>query len=352
MAGLLDLCLIRSQRPAGEPPAELGVPLLDDHLRFVAGRCRPNTVLAAAYDLKVFFTVVGKHPQEVRPADVLAFVTAQRASRASIDGLLQSVDDDELAVSLPTVRRRLSSVSGLYAFLHARGDVPTNPVPRGLPTRRERQRPAQGVPLVRRVRRLPRILTPAEVDALTGALRTHRDRTMVAAMVLGALRRCEVLGRVDDVRIAERRVFIAEGKDGHQRLVPPRGGSSTTWPPTSSPNGHPVCAHRQGVRGVEGTTRGKPLSVKGLDEVLAGTRRRARLKHATCHELRHTCLTRLREAGMALEAVQAQAGHASIESTRIYLHLADDWLAAQYRKAAEVIDAQLFAGQPTAGGAR
>src|SRR5215472_14282228 len=36
---------------------------------------------------------------------------------------------------------------------------------------------------------------------------------------------------------------------------------------------------------------------------------------------------------MALEAVQAQAGHASIESTRIYLHLADDWLAAQYRKA-------------------
>lgn len=49
---------------------------------------------------------------------------------------------------------------------------------------------------------------------------------------------------------------------------------------------------------------------------------------------------------MALEAVQAQAGHASIESTRIYLHLADDWLASQYRKAAEVIDAQVFAGVP------
>jgi hypothetical protein len=32
---------------------------------------------------------------------------------------------------------------------------------------------------------------------------------------------------------------------------------------------------------------------------------------------------------MALEAVQAQAGHASIESTRIYLHLADDWLAGR-----------------------
>ena len=55
----------------------------------------------------------------------------------------------------------------------------------------------------------------------------------------------------------------------------------------------------------------------------------------TCHQLRHTCLTRLREAGMALEAVQAQAGHRSIESTRIYLHLTNDWLAAEYRRAAD-----------------
>ena len=52
-----------------------------------------------------------------------------------------------------------------------------------------------------------------------------------------------------------------------------------------------------------------------------------------------TCLTRLREAGMALEAVQAQAGHVSIESTRVYLHLTNDWLAAEYRRAADLIDA-------------
>ena len=44
---------------------------------------------------------------------------------------------------------------------------------------------------------------------------------------------------------------------------------------------------------------------------------------------------------MALEAVQAQAGHASIESTRIYLHLSNDWLAREYLAAAEAIDAQL-----------
>jgi integrase len=90
---------------------------------------------------------------------------------------------------------------------------------------------------------------------------------------------------------------------------------------------------------LKGPRRGLPLSAEGLDEILAGARRRAGLEHATCHELRHTCLTRLREAGMALEAVQAQAGHRSIESTRIYLHLTNDWLADQYQRAAVLIDA-------------
>ena len=36
---------------------------------------------------------------------------------------------------------------------------------------------------------------------------------------------------------------------------------------------------------------------------------------------------------MSLEAIQAQAGHRSIESTRIYLHLANDWLADEYLRA-------------------
>ncbi len=67
---------------------------------------------------------------------------------------------------------------------------------------------------------------------------------------------------------------------------------------------------------------------------------RASLSHGTCHELRHTCFTRLREAGMAIEAIQAQAGHRSITSTRVYLHLDVDWLAEEYRRAAAVIEAQ------------
>jgi len=272
--------------------------------------------------------------------------TAQRTGRND-GGFVQSVDADQGngGVATSTVARRLSIISGFFAYLQARGDISANPVPRGLPTRRERSRPGQGVPLTRRTRRLPRILTPAEVDALTAALRTHRVAAMVAAMVYGGLRRCEVLGlRMEDLRVAERRVFIADGKGGHQRLIPV---SSRFFATVAAYLDSERPAHADTDRVfvvLKGPNRGNPLSVRGLDEMLAGAKHRAGLSHATCHELRHTCLTRLREAGMALEAVQAQAGHASIESTRIYLHLADDWLASQYRKAAEVLDAQLYAG--------
>jgi site-specific recombinase XerD len=336
-----DPFLIRSFAPSGEPVVRLGAGPLDDYLDFVAARCRPNTVLATAYDLLVFFRVVDKPPEQVSTADVLAFVTAQRQGVST--GRLRVVDE-AVGVSSRTVARRLSIISGLFAYLHARGDVATTPVPRGLPTRRERTRPRQGVPLVRITRTLPRILNPSEVDALVAALRTHRDKAMVAAMVLGGLRRCEVLGlTLEDLHVGERRVFIAAGKGGHQRLVPVSRRFFAT-----------VADYLEVERPADAGTdrlflvlkqprRGNPLTPAGLDEVMDGARRRAGLSHATCHELRHTCLTRLREAGMALEAVQAQAGHASIESTRIYLHLGDDWLAAQYRKAAEAIDAQVMA---------
>ena len=346
--------LIPPARPVG-----LGDPLLDAYLEFVTARSRPNTVLATRFDLKVFFSVVDKPVEAVTSRDVLGFITAQRIGLDKLprSGPVLPVADPGAAaggVSLRTVRRRLSTISGLYAFLTVRGDVAANPVPRSLPTCRERSRPSQGVPLVRAPRILPTILSPEEVNALMAALRTHRDRALVTAMLLGGLRRCEVIGlRLADLRPGERRVFVAEGKGGHQRYVPIAptffthlGAYLDTERPADAGTGNGDGGTDRVFVVLKRPRRGLPLTAGGLDEILDGARDRAGLRHATCHQLRHTCLTQLRRAGMPLEAVQAQAGHASIESTRIYLHLGDDWLASQYRKAAEVIDAQVFAAGP------
>ncbi len=160
---------------------------------------------------------------------------------------------------------------------------------------------------------------------------------MVTAMLLGALRRSEVLGlRLDDVRVGEKRLFIAEGKGGHQRLVPVSGSFFATLGEYLD-HERPDTASERVFVVLKGPRRGLPLSTAGLDEIMRGACRRSGVT-VTCHQLRHTCLTRLREAGMALEAVQAQAGHRSIESTRIYLHLANGWLEQEYRRALAALE--------------
>ena len=333
-------CLVRSSSVGGEVRFALGDPLVDSYLGFVSGRCRPNTLRAVAHDLKTFFTVIDKDPVEVVPADVFAFIADQRGDRSVV-----RISDGESGLSARTIARRLSSISGLYAYLVARGDtaVTVNPVPRGLSTRRRGGR-RERVALVRVPRTLPKILSPAEVVALLGALRRHRDRAMVYAMVLGGLRRCEVLGlRLGDVQVPQRSLFIAEGKGGHQRVVPI---SNTFFGSVGDYLRHERPKESETDRvfvTLKGPNRGRPMTADGVDKILQAARQRAGLGRATCHQLRHTCLTRLREAGMALEAVQAQAGHVSIESTRIYLHLSNDWLAGEYRRAAERIDADAAA---------
>ena len=101
---------------------------------------------------------------------------------------------------------------------------------------------------------------------------------MVAAMLLGGLRRCEVLGlRLGDVRAGERQLFIADGKGGHQRLVPvsPRffdhlGVYLDTERPASADTDHVFLVLKR-------PHRGRPLSAAGLDQVLASARERAGL---------------------------------------------------------------------------
>ncbi len=322
----------------------LGHPQVDAYLAFVGARLRLNSWLAVGYDLQVFFAVVACDPVEVDTPAVFRFLEQQRAPRHG--GRVVRLEDRERGLSARTIRRRLSSVAGLFDYLMVQRLVSRNPVPRGAVGRvpggrggpAGRRGGLQGRPLIRVPRTLPQVLTPVEVDAFCAALRTWRDRAMVEAMLFGGLRRCEVLGlRLADVRPGERQLFIVDGKGGHQRLVPVASRFFTTL--ASYLDGErPESAAREVFVVLKGQRRGEPLSAAGLDEIVAGARSRAGIARLTCHQLRHTCLTRLREAGMPLEAVQAQAGHRSIQSTRIYLHLTNSWLAEEYRLAMAAID--------------
>ncbi|MFD9669882.1 tyrosine-type recombinase/integrase [Rhodococcus sp. NPDC059968] len=279
----------------GEIP-RLGDPLVDEYLRFVAARARHNTLLAQTFDLKVFFTIVGKTPTQVGTSDVFEFI---QAPTATPNGNVVRLADGESGLAASTIKRRLASIAGLFTYLGERGLIDNSPVPRGLTTRAVRSQ-IRGVPLIRAPRRLPRILGPDEANALLGALRSERDRAMILLMLFGGLRRCEVLGlRMADVRPGERRVFVSAGKGGHQRIVPVTSAFFTSLGSYLDGERPPGAATDHVFLVLKRPRRGSPLTAAGLDEILSGARIRAGLPHATCHELRHTCFTRLREPNAA-----------------------------------------------------
>jgi hypothetical protein len=74
-------CLARFVSGSGQVRYRLGDRLVDRYLEFVAGRCRPNTLRAVAFDLKTFFTVIAKGPVQVTAADVFDFLADQRGDR-------------------------------------------------------------------------------------------------------------------------------------------------------------------------------------------------------------------------------------------------------------------------------
>ena len=165
--------------------------------------------------------------------DVFAWVEWQGArpagaSTARTDGVVTP----RRTAAASTVNRRVAAVRALFEFLVMAGTRADNPVPaprrgqglrptgRGLLGHLGPGRARGGGRLVRQPRRLPESLSTRDVDVFIGSLRTHRDRAMVLAMLLGGLRSAEVRGlRLADVDMGRRRLRV-RGKGGKERVVP------------------------------------------------------------------------------------------------------------------------------------
>lgn len=324
----------------------LGLHLVDDYLEFLHCRARPNTWLNYAHDLKVFFSVVDKPVEAVTTADVFRFMQQQ------IHPLSTDPDGQRSpSVCARTLKRRLCAVSNLYTYLLTRGDTPftRNPVPSGQTLRSHPlNSPRRQAPLLRTPQTLPQLVPVAQVQCFLASLATYRDKAIVLLMALGGLRKSEVLGvEVTDLDPAHGTVLVRQGKGGRQRVccvgrlffsVVERYQQEER-PPTDTSQMFVV---------LKGPHRGQRLSVSGLNTIIAHHRRLAQTPVLTCHRLRHTCLTMLREAGMSIEALQQQAGHRNINTTRVYLHLSNQALRDEYFRVADKLFGSATAEVPNA----
>lgn len=270
------------------------------------------SIAEIAADIAEFFSAVGKAPCEVTIADVVGFMAQQRARACAAAPLGREPGEQGQLAPADQVARQLASVSGLFAYLVAKQEpgILANPVP---PSFAPGAAPAPFYkgPERRAGQRGPRLppLAPAEVLSLRRSLRTHRDRAMVEAMLLGALRRHEVLGlRLADVDEGGRWVTIGTGSQ--RRTVPMSPSFVAHLGAYLAQERCAVVAATDLVFVVlSGDRAGHPLSAARLDRTVRAARRHAGLGPVTCRHLRHTCLARLREAGMGTLALQAMAGH-------------------------------------------
>jgi site-specific recombinase XerD len=313
----------------------LGVAEVDAYLKFLQYRCRPNTWISYGYDLQIFLNFIRKPLIEVTSADILAFVDSQQ-SVPNRQGRTNGLSSKGPGLSNRTINRRLAAVASLFEYLRVFHDLPgkNNPVPRSLTKRNvfwaNRYGNTASLALIRVPQTLPRPLDPEEIDPFVNSLLTHRDKAMVLLMLLAGLRKSEVLKLgLKDIDFGQHTLMVREGKGGHQRVV---AISDTGLRELMNY----LNAERPASRSdkvflvMKGKKRGQPLTVRALDTIIEYHRRKANTPGVQCHRMRHTCFTRLRQGGMSLESLQAQAGHSSINTTRIYLHLCPKELQQEY----------------------
>jgi integrase/recombinase XerD len=325
----------------GVENVSLGLPEADAYLKFVRDRCRLNTVLSYGYDLQVFLNSIQKSVLEMTPLDILTFIENQQ-SAYNRQGRTNGLSAKRPGLSNRTIKRRLAAVAGFYEYLSVYHNLSLkiSPVPRTLVRRKTSWgnwygRPA--APLIRAPETQPRPLDPEDLEPFIESMRCHRDRAMVLLMLLAGLRKSEVLKlSLDDIDFGQHTLTVKEGKGGHQRVVAISGTGlqelisylNTERPPSRSERVFLV---------MKGRNRGLPMTVGALDTIIEYHRKKANTPGVQCHRLRHTCFTRLRQAGMSLEALQAQAGHRNITTTRMYLHLCPRELQKEYLRVSDTL---------------
>jgi site-specific recombinase XerD len=311
-----------------------GFGLVNEYLGYLADRnYSPRTVRSYGFDLLAFCrqaTVTG------RPGPNVITLSGRRL--------------DQYAAT--TVNHRLAAISGMFAFRAMRDPAAVSPVPKG----REASRPAAGerngllahvarrprsrsALRLRESRRLPAALSRQEAGELLASFATWRDRAIAGLMLYCGLRSGEVLALdVTDVDVGGRWLQVT-GKGNRERRVPLDTDVASVIQAYLLAE-RPETASARLFIVAKGPSRGQPLTAAGLRTVFRYHRQITGVAAGHPHALRHTFGTALAEAGVDLAVMQALLGHAHVDTTARYIHLAPAHVKAEFDAARDRIRAR------------
>jgi integrase/recombinase XerD len=303
----------------------------------------PNTVKAYAHDLKdffVFLTVRSLDWREVRLEDIGEFVAWLRLPPAGRAGKVVVLPTVDAQVGAATVNRKLSAVSSFYQHQARHGVdvgellVVWKPGGRGgwkpflHHISKDLPQPGRAISL-RTPRKLPRVLTPVETQAILDACTRLRDRFLFAVLHDSGMRIGEALGlRHEDLAAAEREVTIvprvndngARSKSGRARTIPVSANLMRLYADYLHEEYGDLDSDYVFVN-LWAQPVGQALSYRSVYDLVLRLRQRTGLDFDP-HWLRHTAATRMLRDGVPIEIISTLLGHASVTTTLdIYGHL-------------------------------
>jgi integrase/recombinase XerD len=271
---------------------------VEGFLALSAARLAPRTVEAYRRDLAHLSGWLGRSPSDASSDELAAYVAQLRA-----DGLAPT-----------TIARRLAAVRAFFrheVLLGARSD-----------------NPAASVELPKRRRKLPRTLSPSEVERLLDAAAgttpaAFRDRALGELLYGAGLRVGEAVALDRQSVDLEHRLVRCIGKGDKERVVP-IGREAVEALRIYLARGRPFL-ERRNRQELFLNARGGALTRAGVFLILRRMAEKAGLEPERIHPhlLRHSFATHLLEGGADLRAVQEMLGHADLATTELYTHVSD-----------------------------
>ncbi len=231
----------------------------------------------------------------------------------------------------PTTRaRKLAAIKSLFNFLLEEGLIT--------------QDPTESLVSPRIGRALPKFLSEEEMGSLLreayggGAQESQRDAAMIELMYATGMRVSEMVGLVvEDLNLREKYVRCM-GKGSKERLINLHDEAAVVLEAYLKDVRPRLLSHgkKDDVRedALFLNRRGERLTRQGFWLILKECGRRANIKAPiTPHTLRHSFATHMLKGGAPIRYLQELLGHASISTTQVYTHLAQEQVKVEYDKA-------------------
>jgi integrase/recombinase XerD len=245
----------------------------------------------------------------------------EESSRNCITGYLLNLKKNGKATS--TLSRNLASIRSLYSYLYQEKRIVENP--------------ATDLESPKLEKKLPRVLTPDEVDVLLDQPSMNdvsgmRDKAMLEVIYATGIRVSELMSlNVGDIHL-DAGFIRCLGKGSKERMIP-LGSVAVRHVERYLAESRPKLVRQNGESSMFVNQHGNRLTRQGFWKILKKYARTAGInKEITPHTMRHSFATHLLENGADLRSVQEMLGHADISTTQIYTQVTKRKLRDVYEK--------------------